>query len=89
MSKEEFYKKWDKQVEHSQSACNALPLLNCAKIMLQEWREVGGKWNGEDCAPYLFFIYQITYLAFGQEVEWREWGKEKSIIDARIAKEGS
>lgn len=43
MTKEEFYAKYDKEVELSQSACNSLALLNRTTEMLRDWRSAGGE----------------------------------------------
>lgn len=84
MTKEEFFEKWDREVEHSQSACNPLALLNHAKLMLADWHAAGGDWRGEECANLKFFIYQIVYLVFGHEMAWDGWSSEYDAIEERI-----
>lgn len=87
MTKKEFYLKWDRDALNSQSACNVLALINHGFDLLKEWREIGGRWNGEDCPHLKFFLNQIGFLTFGHEVEWPEWTEEYNTIMERTKNE--
>lgn len=56
------YAKWAQQALWSQSACNASALMHSALECLREWRAAGGDWNGKDCVPLRFIVFQIAHL---------------------------
>jgi len=58
---------WCRQANFAQSAANAGALLRSATQCLDEWRNFNGEyhnggqgdWNGQDCIPYRFMLYQV------------------------------
>jgi len=82
MTKEEFYRKWDPQIEFSQSASNPSGLLQSACEVLSDWRAAGG--CSGDCPHLKFLLYQIVYLVFRREMDWPEWFDEAQRIHERL-----
>ena len=68
MTREDFYKKWDKKTLESQDASNVYPLLTMIEKMLKDWRTIDNhEWNGRDSENIRLVLYQIAYL-MGREV---------------------
>jgi len=55
--------KWAKDALLIQAASNLSGVLISAAECLHEWRESGGSWNGQDCIPLKFMLFQASFLA--------------------------